>query len=186
MEPFALRGLTGSAASNVAEGQNSKPRATAGKKRRNTVGIVFILHKNATGFSTITLERQAKFMRQPRARLQPLRFRASLQHRCGRILSAAEKLVFGASSRSCVDKSCVAGRADPLDFARREGELPVAKRLGALENQGSFPGVLAQLVERLKGSEEVRGSNPLGSSLCSPPEAQRRLSRRSLGEGGPL
>ncbi len=27
-------------------------------------------------------------------------------------------------------------------------------------------GVLAQLVERLNGIEEVRGSNPLGSKLC--------------------
>ncbi len=29
---------------------------------------------------------------------------------------------------------------------------------------GNFAGVLAQLVERLNGIEEVRGSNPLGSS----------------------
>ncbi len=28
-----------------------------------------------------------------------------------------------------------------------------------------FRGVLAQLVERLNGIEEVRGSNPLGSSV---------------------
>jgi hypothetical protein len=31
-----------------------------------------------------------------------------------------------------------------------------------------------------------KGSNPLGSSLRSSPEAERRLSRRSLGEGGPV
>jgi hypothetical protein len=31
-------------------------------------------------------------------------------------------------------------------------------------------GVLAQLVERLNGIEEVRGSNPLGSSLLSAKE----------------
>jgi hypothetical protein len=30
---------------------------------------------------------------------------------------------------------------------------------------GSFHGVLAQLVERLNGIEEVRGSNPLGSKI---------------------
>ena len=30
-----------------------------------------------------------------------------------------------------------------------------------------FTGVLAQLVERLNGIEEVRGSNPLGSTISS-------------------
>jgi hypothetical protein len=33
-------------------------------------------------------------------------------------------------------------------------------------------GVLAQLVERLNGIEEVRGSNPLGSSLRSQRSAE--------------
>ncbi len=32
-------------------------------------------------------------------------------------------------------------------------------------NLNSFTGVLAQLVERLNGIEEVRGSNPLGSTF---------------------
>ena len=35
-----------------------------------------------------------------------------------------------------------------------------------------FQGVLAQLVERLNGIEEVRGSNPLGSRLQTPPPRQ--------------
>ncbi len=33
-----------------------------------------------------------------------------------------------------------------------------------MARMGIFAGVLAQLVERLNGIEEVRGSNPLGSS----------------------
>ena len=57
--------------------------------------------------------------------------------------------------------------------------LPVANRNAAIENQNSH-GVLAQLVEHRNGIAGVRGSNPLGSSLCSPPEAEQRLSRRSL------
>ena len=36
----------------------------------------------------------------------------------------------------------------------------------------SFSGVLAQLVERLNGIEEVTGSNPVGSTslFCAPPQ----------------
>ena len=34
-----------------------------------------------------------------------------------------------------------------------------------IDNHQFFHGVLAQLVERLNGIEEVRGSNPLGSTL---------------------
>ena len=45
-------------------------------------------------------------------------------------------------------------------------------------------GVLAQLVEHRNGIAGVRGSNPLGSSLRSQRSGERRLSRRSLGEGG--
>ena len=43
-------------------------------------------------------------------------------------------------------------------------------------------GVLAQLVERLNGIEEVRGSNPLGSSLRSAKEhrATKRCARRVI------
>ena len=40
--------------------------------------------------------------------------------------------------------------------------LQIADPQGKLER---FLGVLAQLVERLNGIEEVRGSNPLGSTL---------------------
>ena len=45
----------------------------------------------------------------------------------------------------------------------------VARLQSASENLKSdfVSGVLAQLVERLNGIEEVRGSNPLGSSLRS-------------------
>ncbi len=49
----------------------------------------------------------------------------------------------------------------------------------------SFGGI-AQLVERLVRNEKVRGSNPLTSSLRSHRRGERGLSRRSLGEGGPL
>ena len=46
-------------------------------------------------------------------------------------------------------------------------------------NLDSLAGVLAQLVERLNGIEEVRGSNPLGSSLRSAKEhrATKRCAR---------
>src|SRR5206468_10109893 len=47
-----------------------------------------------------------------------------------------------------------------------------------------FTGVLAQLVERLNGIEEVTGSNPVGSSLRSQRSAERILSRRSFSGGG--
>ena len=42
--------------------------------------------------------------------------------------------------------------------------LQIADPQGKLER---FLGVLAQLVERLNGIEEVRGSNPLGSKAVS-------------------
>jgi hypothetical protein len=47
-------------------------------------------------------------------------------------------------------------------------------------------GGIAQLVERQLCKLEVRGSNPLASSLRSRRTEERRLSRRSLGEGGRL
>ena len=47
-------------------------------------------------------------------------------------------------------------------------------------------GGIAQLVERQLCKLEVRGSNPLASSLRSHRRSERRLSRRSLGEGGHL
>ena len=40
------------------------------------------------------------------------------------------------------------------------------------------------MVERLNGIEEVRGSNPLGSSLRSQRGGERGLSRRNFSEGG--
>ena len=47
-------------------------------------------------------------------------------------------------------------------------------------------GGIAQLVERQLCKLEVRGSNPLASSLRSRRTEERRLSRRSLGVGGHL
>src|SRR5438132_5967801 len=52
--------------------------------------------------------------------------------------------------------------------------------------QLSSSGGIAQLVERQLCKLEVRGSNPLASSLRSRRRVERRLSRRSLGEGGPF
>src|ERR1043166_7109108 len=60
----------------------------------------------------------------------------------------------------------------------------------SIYNQGQcgwdFRGGIAQLVERQLCKLEVRGSNPLASSLRSRPRGERRLSRRSRsrGEGG--
>ena len=60
----------------------------------------------------------------------------------------------------------------------------------AIENrQSKFEiscGGIAQLVERQLCKLEVRGSNPLASSLRSRRRGERRLSRRSLGVGGHL
>ncbi len=60
----------------------------------------------------------------------------------------------------------------------------------AIENrQSTFEiscGGIAQLVERQLCKLEVRGSNPLASSLRSRRREWRRLSRRSLGKGGPF
>src|SRR5207244_12218996 len=46
-------------------------------------------------------------------------------------------------------------------------------------------GGIAQLVERQPCKLEVRGSNPLASSLCSQRSIEHKLSRRSLDEGEP-
>ena len=51
----------------------------------------------------------------------------------------------------------------PRSFRLPRGNFPIAKRKSPLENRNLPRGVLAQLVERLNGIEEVRGSNPLGS-----------------------
>src|SRR5438093_4951740 len=69
--------------------------------------------------------------------------------------------------------------------------LPIAQRFRSLfascnrqskiYNLQFLHGVLAQLVERLNGIEEVTGSNPVGSSLRSERNAKRRLPRRSKG-----
>ena len=60
----------------------------------------------------------------------------------------------------------------------------------AIENrQSKFEtsyGGIAQLVERQLCKLEVRGSNPLASSLRSRRRGEQRLSRRSLGVGGHL
>ena len=47
-------------------------------------------------------------------------------------------------------------------------------------------GGIAQLVERVVRNDEAWGSNPHTSSLRSQGSAKRRLSRRSLSEGGPF
>ena len=52
--------------------------------------------------------------------------------------------------------------------------------------KSKFTGGIAQLVERQLCKLEVRGSNPLASSLRSRRRGERRLSRRSLGGGGHL
>jgi hypothetical protein len=46
----------------------------------------------------------------------------------------------------------------------REHQLPRCKLALITRKSNLFHGVLAQLVERLNGIEEVRGSNPLGST----------------------
>ncbi len=52
---------------------------------------------------------------------------------------------------------------------------------GALRPSPSGSGVLAQLVERLNGIEEVRGSNPLGSTIF--PVSGNLESTPKFGEG---
>ena len=50
-------------------------------------------------------------------------------------------------------------------------------RQSKIYNLKFFDGVLAQLVERLNGIEEVRGSNPLGSTIST--EIVERLGMRT-------
>ena len=57
-------------------------------------------------------------------------------------------------------------------------------RKSTIDIRNSNFGGIAQLVERQLCKLEVRGSNPLASSLRSRRRRERRLSRRSLGEGG--
>jgi hypothetical protein len=57
--------------------------------------------------------------------------------------------------------------------------------IGNLKSKLQLGGI-AQLVERQLCKLEVRGSNPLASSLRSRRREERRLSRRSLGVGGHL
>src|SRR5882724_7920721 len=66
------------------------------------------------------------------------------------------------------------GFGDPLRLQSATGKLHSAVLVGGI----------AQLVERQLCKLEVRGSNPLASSLRSRRREERRLSRRSLGEGG--
>src|SRR5215467_7350305 len=61
--------------------------------------------------------------------------------------------------------------------------LSLAIEIRQSKFSNSFGGI-AQLVERQLCKLEVRGSNPLASSLRSRRRSERRLSRPSLGEGG--
>jgi hypothetical protein len=70
-------------------------------------------------------------------------------------------------------------------FIRADGRvLRLHSAFRILESAFGVGGI-AQLVERQLCKLDVRGSNPLASSLRSPRSRERRLSRRSLGEGGP-
>src|SRR5882724_11903074 len=66
------------------------------------------------------------------------------------------------------------GFGDPLRLQSATGKLHSAVLVGGI----------AQLVERQLCKLEVRGSNPLASSLRSRRREERRLARRSPGEGG--
>jgi hypothetical protein len=55
--------------------------------------------------------------------------------------------------------------------------IPFSSGQNALKSVSAHSGVLAQLVERLNGIEEVRGSNPLGSRLLLLALARRGTSR---------
>src|SRR5262245_50162651 len=70
--------------------------------------------------------------------------------------------------------SNASGFGDPLRLQSAIGKLHSAVLFGGI----------AQLVERQLCKLEVRGSNPLASSLRSRRRSERRLSRPSLGEGG--
>ena len=60
-------------------------------------------------------------------------------------------------------------------------KFAIGNRQSKIKN---LPGGIAQLVERQLCKLEVRGSNPLASSLRSRRRREHRLSPRSLGEGG--
>ena len=60
----------------------------------------------------------------------------------------------------------------------------LANRHWPIDNHQFFRGVLAQLVERLNGIEEVRGSNPLGSSLRWRRQAIAKTVARNFSVGG--
>ena len=60
-------------------------------------------------------------------------------------------------------------------------DLPIRSTQPKIRNRN---GGIAQLVERQLCKLEVRGSNPLASSLRSRRRQKRRLSRRSCGVGG--
>ena len=51
---------------------------------------------------------------------------------------------------------------------------------------GNYFGVLAQLVERLNGIEEVRGSNPLGSRPSLGAQLRAKAATPEYNVGGPL
>ena len=76
----------------------------------------------------------------------------------------------------------IVGKAAP---AERGGRSNFAfPHLPSTISKLRFLGGIAQLVERQLCKLEVRGSNPLASSLRSPRSGERRLSRRSFSEDG--
>ena len=74
----------------------------------------------------------------------------------------------------------------PRRSVANAGDRRICNRESAIYNPQSIDGGIAQLVERQLCKLEVRGSNPLASSLCSRRRRERRLSRRSVGGGGHL
>ncbi len=75
-----------------------------------------------------------------------------------------------------------------LGIRRNRGCAPLCAPLFAIRDPQSkldnSQGGIAQLVERQLCKLEVRGSNPLASSLRSRRGGERRLSRRSFRGGG--
>jgi hypothetical protein len=93
---------------------------------------------------------------------------------------------------SCPPFGCTPATS-PIQHVRQgprkeTGCKPVLPRLHFGHHHLPFPipetGGIAQLVERQLCKLEVRGSNPLASSLRSRRREERRLSRRSFSEGG--
>ena len=85
------------------------------------------------------------------------------------VLSAATADATSANSAIAIAKTkinrmiCIRLTLSSRPSIATSPKFPVANRPGEAENR-NLSGVLAQLVERLNGIEEVRGSIPLGSS----------------------